>query len=136
VFAREKVARWRSLTEDHFAFLPGSASEFLAEQNPETSWLTELLYENRFSALLQSAGGGRNLTTSFDMLLNYNLATSPQVCECANIPDDRLRTAVDRVDTSWYSYPTEGREAGIHAPGQPIRQNEVFRPPRPICSRR
>ncbi len=56
VFAREKVARWRSLTEEHFAFIPGSASEFLAEQNPETSWLTELLYENRFSALLQSAG--------------------------------------------------------------------------------
>ena len=51
VFAREKVARWRSLTEEHFAFFPGAASEFLAEQNPELSWLTELLYEDKFAAL-------------------------------------------------------------------------------------
>ena len=55
MFAREKVARWRSLTEEHFAFPPappsGAASEILAEQNPELSWLTELLYEDKFAAL-------------------------------------------------------------------------------------
>jgi hypothetical protein len=98
VFAREKVARWRSLTEEHFAFFPGAASEFLAEQNPELSWLTELLYEDRFAALLQSVGGDRNLTTSFDMLLNYNLATSPKVVPSLN----PLRPLVPVCQALWH----------------------------------